>query len=134
MSSFILPIISAILCAVIEYLRIKSTHGKVANVSKFWSVTIALLFFGICLALSVDYYDNILPWHVLYYGFYSTGCRGLFYDMCLNAFRGLRLDYFSNHTNSRIDNYFRNLGGFWALRGISAFTSLIFGYLWQLST
>ena len=134
MLTFILPIVSAIVCAFIEYLRIKSTHGKVANVSKFWSVTIALLFFGICLALSVDYYDNILPWHVLYYGFYFTGCRGLFYDMCLNAFRGLRLDYFSNHTNSRIDNYFRNLGGFWALRGISAFTSLIFGYLWQLST
>ena len=134
MLTFILPAISAIICAAIEYLRIKSTQGKVANVSKFWSVTIAFVFFGFCLALSVDYYNHILPHHFLFYGLYFAGCRGLFYDVCLNAFRGLRFDYFSNHTNSRTDNLFRNLGGFWSLRAVSLITSLIFGYLWLLST
>jgi len=128
------PIISALLCAVIEYLRIKSTHGKVENVSKFWSVTIAFVFFGLCLALSVNYYDDIMPHHVLYYALYFVGCRGLFYDVLLNAFRGLPFDYFSDHTNSLTDNLSRNLGGFWALRGISLFLYIIFGYLWLLST
>jgi len=132
MLTFILPVISAIICAAIEYLRIKATQGKVANVSKFWSVTIAFVFFGFCLALSIDYYDHILPHHVLFYGLYFAGCRGLFYDVCLNAFRGLRLDYFSNHTNSRTDILFRNLGGFWALRLLSVLFVVIFGYLWQL--
>jgi hypothetical protein len=127
------PIIAALLCALIEYLRIESVKGKVENVSKFWSVTIAFVFFGICLALSVDYYDYILPHHVLYYALYFIGCRGLFYDVLLNAFRGLPFDYFSDHTNSLTDNLSRNLGGFWALRGISLFLYIIFGYLWLLS-
>ena len=133
MLTLILPVCAAIICAFIEWLRIDSKHGKVANVSKFWSVTISFVFFGFSLALSIDYYDHILPHHVLFYGLYFAGCRGLFYDVCLNAFRGLRLDYFSNHTNSRTDIVFRNLGGFWALRAVSLITSLIFGYLWLLS-
>ena len=132
MLSLIYPILSTILCALIEWVRIKLSFGRVQNVSKFWSVTIALLFFGVCLALSVNYYDNILPWHVFYYGMYFAGCRGLFYDPLLNSFRGLSLTYFSTLTNSRVDRLAANLGGFWALRLISLFTSLIFGYLWQL--
>jgi hypothetical protein len=134
MLTFILPVISAVICAGIEYFRIKAAHGKIDNVNKFWSVNIAFVFFGLCLALSVDYYDYILPHHVLFYALYFIGCRGLFYDVCLNLFRGLPFDYFSKTTNSLTDNLFRNLGGFWALRAVSLFTYLIFGYLWLLST
>jgi hypothetical protein len=134
MLTFILPALSAILAAFIEWIRIVNKHGKVANVSKFISVNIAVVFFIVCLALSVDYYSVVNPGDVLVYALYYIGCRGLFYDVCLNAFRGLRLDYFSNHTNSRTDNLFRNLGGFWVLRAVSLITSLIFGYLWLLST
>ena len=119
MLTFILPALSAVLAAFIEWLRIDSKRGKVANVSKFVSVNIAVIFFVFCLALSVDYYSEVTPGDVLVYGLYYIGCRGLFYDVCLNAFRGLPLDYFSNHTNSLIDNLSRNLGGFWALRLIS---------------
>jgi hypothetical protein len=134
MLTFILPVLSAILAAFIEWLRIANKHGKVANVSKFISVNIAVVFFIVCLALSVDYYSVVNPGDVLVYALYYIGCRGLFYDVFLNLFRGLRLDYFSNHTNSRTDNLFRNLGGFWSLRAVSLITSLIFGYLWLLST
>jgi len=132
MLTFILPALSAVLAAFIEWLRIDSKRGKVANVSKFVSVNIAVIFFVLCLALSVDYYTEVTPGAVLCYALYYIGCRGLFYDVCLNAFRGLRLDYFSDHTNSLIDNLSRNLGGFYALRAVSVLFTIVFGYLWQL--
>jgi hypothetical protein len=132
MSSFILPVISAFLCAVIEYLRIKSTHGKVANISKFWSVTIAFVFFGLCLALSVDYYDYILPHHVLFYGLYFVGCRGMIYDVTLNLFRGLKYNYTSYSTNSIFDRIFVRYSTFFVLKIVFLLIMIIFGYLWQL--
>jgi hypothetical protein len=132
MLTFILPALSAILAAFIEWLRIANKRGKVPNVSKFISVNIAVILFIVCLALSVDYYSEVTPGDVLVYGLYYIGCRGLFYDVCLNAFRGLRFDYFSDHTNSLIDNLSRNFGGFWALRLLSVLFVVIFGYLWQL--
>lgn len=132
MLTFILPLASAFICAGIEWLRIKVSHGEVENINKLWSVTIGVIFFAISLAASVNYYDDILPGHVLTYALYYAGCRGLIYDPLLNAFRGLRLDYFSDHTNSLLDNLSRNLGGFYALRAISILFMLIFGYLWHL--
>ncbi len=134
MITFILPVLSAILAAFIEWLRISGQHGKVANVSKFISVNIAVILFIVCLALSVDYYSVVNPGDVLVYALYYIGCRGLFYDVCLNIFRGLPFDYFSKTTNSFTDNFSRNLGGFWVLRAVSLITFLIFGYLWLLST
>jgi hypothetical protein len=132
MSTFILPIISAILCAVIEYIRIKVTHGKVANISKFWSVTIAFVFFGLCLALSVDYYDYILPHHVLFYGLYFVGCRGLIYDVVLNLLRGLKYNYISSTTNSIFDRIFVRRYTFFVLKIVFLIIMIIFGGLWQL--
>ena len=131
MLTFILPALSAILAAGIEWLRITATHGRVANVSKFISVNIAVVLFIVCLALSVNYYSEATPGAVLVYGLYYIGCRGLFYDVCLNGFRGLPFDYFSESTNSLIDNFSRNLGGFWALRLISVLFIVIFGFIWQ---
>jgi hypothetical protein len=132
MLTFILPVISAIVCSGIEYLRIKSVHGKVDNVNKLWSVTIGVVFFAVSLACSVSYYDDILPGHVFTYALYYAGCRGLIYDTFLNAFRGLPFDYFSDHTNSLVDKLSRNLGGFWALRLISLLVTIVFGYLWHM--
>ena len=132
MLTFILPILSAILCASIEYIRIISVHGEVDNVNKLWSVTIGVVFFAISLAGSVNHYDNIMPGHVLTYAIYYAGCRGLIYDPLLNAFRGLSFDYFSDHTNSKVDNLMRNLGGFWASRAISLLLMVIFGYIWHM--
>jgi hypothetical protein len=132
MLTFILPIISAILCAVIEYIRIKVTHGKVANISKFWSVTIAFVFFGLCLALSVDYYDYILPHHVLFYGLYFVGCRGLIYDVVLNLLRGLKYNYISSTTNSIFDRIFVRRYTFFVLKIVFLIIMIIFGGLWQL--
>ena len=132
MLTFILPALSAILAAFIEWLRIANKLGKVANVSKFVSVNIAVVFFIVCLALSVDYYSVVNPGDVLVYALYYIGCRGLLYDVCLNLFRGLPFDYFSNSTNSFTDNLSRNFGGFWALRLLSILFVVIFGYLWQL--
>jgi len=132
MLTFGYPVLSAILAAFIEWLRIDSKQGKVVNVSKFVSVNIAVIFFVLCLALSVDYYSDVTPGAVFCYALYYIGCRGLFYDVCLNAFRGLRLDYFSETTNSFTDNLSRNFGGFWALRAISVLFTIVFGYLWQL--
>ena len=132
MLTFILPIISAILCAVIEYIRIKVAHGKVANISKFLSVTIAFVFFGFCLALSVDYYDYILPHHVLFYGLYFVGCRGLIYDVVLNLLRGLKYNYISNTTNSLIDRIFTNKYSFIVIKFAYLLIMIIFGGLWQL--
>lgn len=134
MLTFILPVLSAILAAFIEWLRISSQHGKVANVSKFISVNIAVILFIVCLDLSVDYYSVVKPGDVLVYALYYIGCLGLFYDVCLNLFRDLPFDYFSKTTNSFTDNLSRNLGGFWVLRAVSLITFLIFGYLWLLLT
>lgn len=132
MLTFIYPVLSAILAAFIEWIRIDRKHGNVTNIGKFVTVNIAVILFIFCLALSVNYYDSIGLGHVLCYALYYTGCRGLFYDPLLNLFRGLPLSYFSTYTNSRFDKLSANLGGFWASRCISLFTSLIFGYLWQL--
>ena len=132
MLTFILPALSAILAAFIEWLRIANKLGKVANVSKFVSVKIAVILFIVSLALSVDYYSVVNPGDVLVYALYYIGCRGLLYDVCLNLFRGLPFDYFSETTNSFTDNLSRNFGGFWALRLLSVLFVVIFGYLWQL--
>lgn len=132
MLTFILPALSAILAAFIEWLRIDSKHGKMANVSKFVSVNIAVILFIVCLALSVDYYSEVNSIDVLVYALYYIGCRGLFYDVYLNVFRGLPFDYFSDSTNSITDKLSRNFGGFWTLRAVSILFVVIFGYLWQL--
>jgi len=132
MLTFILPAISAVICAAIEYLRIKATQGKVANVSKFWSVTIAFVFFGLCLALSIDYYDYILPHHVLFYGLYFAGCRGFIYDVVLNLLRGLKYNYVSHTTNSFIDRIITNKYSFIVIKFAYLLIMIIFGVLWQL--
>lgn len=132
MLTFILPILSAIVCASIEYARIVSVKGQVDNVNKLWSVTIGVVFFVVSLALSVSYYDDIMPDDVLFYAIYYSGCRGLFYSPTLNALRGLRFDYFSDSTNSIIDSFFSKIGGFWASMVAYLIITIISGFIWLL--
>lgn len=123
------PIIAAILSAFIEWIRIKSVHGQVENVSKIWSVTVGFVLLGVCLSLEFSYYSDPTFISVILYSFYFATVRGALYDPFLNMFRGLKLDYISNSTNSWID---RNIGSkvpFWAIRGVYALLSVFFYYL-----
>ena len=132
MLTLILPVCAAIICAFIEWLRIDSKHGKVANVGKFVSVNIAVILFVVCIALSVDYYDDIMPGDVLCYMLYYIGWRGMMYDITLNLLRGLDIDYVSKTTNSKIDRLFVTKDTFWSIKFVYLLIVVIFGYLWQL--
>jgi hypothetical protein len=132
MLTFIFPIISAVLCAGIEYLRIKLAHGKVYNINKLWTINIGVVFFVISLASSVSYYDDIMPDDVLFYILYYVGCRGLIYDVVLNLLRGLKYNYISHTTNSLIDRIFTNKYSFIVIKFAYLLIMIIFGVLWQL--
>lgn len=127
--TLIYPILFAAVCAVIEAARIRSTYGKVANINKLWTITIAILFFGVSLLLSVDYYDNILPYHIVIYGIYFACCRGVVYDILLNILRGLRADYKSESTNSKIDQMLDSFD-FWLMKAFYITLGILMGVLW----
>ena len=132
MLTYLLPVFSASACAGIEWYRIHRLKGTADNVNKFWTINFAIYFFALCLMGSVNYYDEVGFFDVIWYGIYYIGIRGTIYDPLLNAFRGLRFDYFSTYTNSKIDRLAANYGAFYALRAISVLTAAIFGYLWHL--
>lgn len=132
MLTLILPVCAAIICALIEYVRIFYSYGRLSNINKFWTINIAVVLFVVCLALSVDYYDDIMPGDVLCYLLYYIGWRGMMYDVTLNTLRGLKLDYVSNTTNSIIDRLFVTKDTFWSIKFVYLLIVVIFGYLWQL--
>jgi len=113
MLTLILPFFASVLAAIIEYLRIRFSHGRLSNVNKFWTVNIGVVLFIVCLALSLDYYDEVSPIDVLIYLTYYASCRGMVYDIILNILRGLSIDYASKTTNSIIDRLFVNKSTFW---------------------
>lgn len=102
---YLYPLLFAALCAVIEALRIRISYGRVRNVNKLWTYTIGFLSFGVCLALTLNYYEDAPFFKVMIYGFYFVYCRGVVYDIVLNWLRGLPVDYKSKSTNSIIDTY-----------------------------
>jgi hypothetical protein len=134
MLTLILPILSAILSAFIEWLRIDSKKGLVANVSKFVSINIAIILFVICLALSVDYYDEISPIDVAVYLIYYASCRGVFYDVILNILRGLDIDYVSSTTNSIIDRLFVRKTTFWIIKFVYLTLAALSAIVWKTLT
>lgn len=134
MLTLILPILSAILAAFIEWLRIDSKHGLVANVGKFVSVNIAVILFIICLALSVDYYDDISPTDIAVYLIYYASCRGMLYDIILNTLRGLDIDYVSKTTNSIIDRLFVRKSTFWIIKFIYLILAALSATVWETLT
>ena len=126
--TLIYPIFAAVICAVIEFIRIMKSWG-VPNVNKLWTVTIGLIFFAICLALSVGYYDNILLYHVVIYAMYFAACRGLIYDILLNTLRGLPVGYKSKSTNSKIDQMLIKFD-FWLFKAFYLVLGILSGLLW----
>lgn len=129
MISLLLPIASALLCAIIEYVRIVWSFGA-DNVNKLWTITIGVILFAVCLAISINYYDEIWPHHVAVYALYYACCRGVFYDAMLNILRGLPLDYKSSTTNSKIDKFTYKYS-FWLIKCVYLGISIATGYLWQ---
>ena len=128
--TFIYCIFAAIISALIEGLRIKLSKGKVDNINKLWTYTIGFCMFGVCLALSVGYYDEIWPLDVMCYAIYFASVRGVVYDPLLNVLRGLSVDYTSKTTNSIIDRVVGNRVNFWVLRIIYLAFALISGFIW----
>lgn len=126
--TLIYPILFAAVCAVIEFIRILKAWG-VPNINKLWTVTIGVIFFAISLALSVDYYDEIWPYHVIIYGIYYASCRGFIYDILLNILRGLPVDYKSKSTNSKIDKALYRFD-FWLLKAFYVVLGILNGILW----
>lgn len=129
MISLLIPIAAAIVAAVIEFIRIIAAWG-VPNVNKLWTYTIGGLLFGVCLSLSLDYYDDVWPHHVAVYALYYSCCRGLFYDITLNLLRGLPADYKSKTTNSKIDQFLYKYS-FWMTKAIYLIIAITSGYIWQ---
>ena len=128
--TFIYCIFAAIISALIEALRIKLSKGKVDNINKLWTYTIGFCMFGVCLALSVGYYDEIWPLDVACYAIYFASVRGVVYDPLLNVLRGLSVGYTSKTTNSIIDRTVGNRVNFWVLRIIYLAFALISGIIW----
>lgn len=132
MLTLILPVCAAIICAVIESVRIHFSYGEVDNINKLWTITIGVILFVVCLALSVSYYDDIMPGDVMCYLLYYVGWRGMMYDITLNLLRGLPFNYVSNTTNSIIDRIFVRGLHFLVPKFVYLLIVVIFGYLWQL--
>ena len=118
MITLILPFFASVLSAIIEYSRIRFSHGRLGNVNKFWTINIGVVLFIVCLSLSLDYYDDVSPIDVLVYLIYYASCRGMIYDITLNTLRGLRIDYVSITTNSIIDRIFVRKSTFWITKFI----------------
>jgi steroid 5-alpha reductase family enzyme len=125
------PFYAALICAFIDYVRIKLTFGKVQNIDKFWTISIGVIFFAICLDLSFLYTDELTPIMVLVYLLYFLSVRLAIYSPILNVLRGLDVFYRSTTTNSRIDqllNKYRITP--LSVLILSLIGSLIFGYIW----
>lgn len=126
--TLIYPIFAAVICAVIEFIRIMKSWG-VPNVNKLWTITIGVIFFAICLALSVTYYDDIRLYLLLIYAMYYAACRGVIYDILLNLFRGVGIGYKSSTTNSQLDQMLVRFD-FWLLKSFYLVLGILSGLLW----
>jgi len=126
------PLYATIICAFVDYLRIKLSFGKVENVDKFWTISIGIISFTICLDLSFLYTDELTPLMVLVYLLYYVSLRLTFYSPILNILRGLDIFYRSSTTNSRIDQLLNKYKITpLAVLLIGFFLSFVFGYIWQ---
>jgi uncharacterized membrane protein (DUF2068 family) len=123
------PIISAIVCALIDSIRIRVSHGRLINIGKTITFIVGAILYGVSLALSVDYYDEIGLWHVLIFGIYYASIRGIIYDPVLNVLRGLNISYKSKTTNSQIDIIVGSRISFWGLRFVYTLFSIPSGIL-----
>jgi hypothetical protein len=129
--TFLYPFFANILASFIDYLRIKLSFGKVQNVDKFWTISIAIVFFALCLDLSFSYYDEISPLKVLVYLIYFSFVRLLIYSPILNLLRGLPILYRSKTTNSKVDQFLNNYNiSPLLVVNFAILGTILFGYIW----
>jgi steroid 5-alpha reductase family enzyme len=132
MPTLLFPVLATILCAIIDFLRIKFSYGKVENIDKFWTISIGVILFTVCLDLSFVYTDELSPLMVLVYLLYYLSVRLTFYSPLLNVLRGLDIFYRSTTTNSRIDQLLNkyNITPL-AVMVIGFVLTFIFAFIWQ---
>lgn len=124
------PILSAVIAALIESVRIGLSKGSVTNINKSVTYFIGLSLFLTCLDLSTNYYYELSFIQVVCYLVYFAAVRGVIYDPLLNVLRGLPVDYKSKSTNSVIDILIGNRVNFFLFRFIYLAISIIFGIIW----
>lgn len=130
--TLVYPLLATMLCAFIDFIRIKLSFGKIQNVDKFWTISIAIFLFTVCLDLSFTYSDEITPLMVLVYLIYYLFLRLTFYSPLLNVLRGLDVFYRSTSTNSKIDQLLikYNISPL-AVLIVGFIMTFIFGFIWQ---
>lgn len=129
MLTYALPILSAIVCAIIDWIRICVSYGKVININKVLTWTVGAFMWGVCLALNVGYYDEVSLFGLLFYAAYYASVRGVLYDIILNVLRGLSVSYKSKTTNSILDRIFNKIAPFYSIRIGYLVLTIIFGAL-----
>ena len=108
--TLILPILATIICAFVNFLRIKATYGKVTNINKVITVSLGICFYLFCLDLSFSNSYDITPLKSVVYAAYYVCIRLAFYNPFLNLMRGLDIFYRSETTNSVIDRLLDKYG------------------------
>ena len=122
-------IIAVILSAYVEWIRIKAVLNRWLNVPKWVSVTIGAALFFIALGIFKQW--SVGNWWLAL----EYAClRGFLYDPFLNRFRGLKLDYESDKTNSWVDKLQARLGiSFTLERILFALAAIGFLILFEIS-
>lgn len=129
-------ILATFVCALFDALRIKAVKGEVVNINKKYTVLFGALscVVGVLLYCTHPYtsfIDFIVK--VLVFGLLFVSVRGVFYDPILNKMRGLKINYESETTNSKIDHIEINAKlGFWTQRSIYLLASIVFYLIFKL--
>ncbi len=127
-------VIAIIVSVLIEAVRIKASHGEVANINKVVTFTIGALLFGINLALIYkdSYYNTPGVFEIAILGTFYAAVRGVLYDPILNIVRGKSISYTSTTTNSIID-FIERIGlkwSFWMERLVYLLIALLSGFIY----
>jgi hypothetical protein len=105
-------IITILVIAFIEKIRIQKELGIVGNINHLISVLIAGTFGAV---LWIFLYGFFFNWHLITYSLSCLAVRGIFYDPALNLWRREHFDYTSNASNSKNEQSLNRVG-FWQRR------------------
>jgi len=127
-------VIAVVISVLIETVRIKASHGEVANINKVVTFTVGALLFGINLALIYkdSYYNTPGVFEIATLGTFYAAVRGVLYDLILNIARGKSIKYTSTTTNSIVD-FIERVGlkwSFWTERLAYLLLATISGLLY----
>jgi len=124
-------LLTVVFAAGIEWIRWKSSYGKVANLNKTWTKVIAVALF----AAAVLIIEMNVWWHIVIYGLGCIGVRGMVYDPALNLYFGRYIDDESETTNSKTDDRERKLGlSFWGQRSAYFAWTVLMGLIFYFTT